>query len=221
MSMIGYVRRISAAEALALERKPATIKRLLRGGYDMQAMIREQLRGKTSPKRGAMEDAYARAKQISDELKRSDRGIGPTTFEEIQKMLQPLREAGAFGEDPDVLELDKSWHTLHYLLTGSGEPSDSVLSWAILGGKEIGPDLGYGPARLLTASEVQTIASALSQVSPTSLSQRFDLERMIASKIYACRDHGELGLALEYFERLKPFYAESAARGSAILLYLR
>jgi hypothetical protein len=168
-----------------------------------------------------MEDAYARAKQISDELKRSDRGPGPATLEEIQKMMQPLREAGAFGEHPDVLELDKSWHTLHYLLTGSAEPSDSALGWAILGGKEIGPDLGYGPARLLTAAEVQEIASALAQVSSEDLTQRFDLDKMIASEIYACRDEGELDLALECFGRLKPFYAESAARGSAILLYLR
>jgi hypothetical protein len=136
-------------------------------------------------------------------------------------MMQPLREAGAFGEDPDVLELDKSWHTLHYLLTGSAEPSDSALGWAIMGGKEIGPDLGYGPARLLTASEVQEIASALAHVSSEDLTQRFDLDKMVASEIYACRDEGERDLALECFERLKPFYAESAARGSSILLYLR
>jgi uncharacterized protein DUF1877 len=221
MSMIGYVRRISPAQALALERKPASIKRLLTGGYDMRAMIRDQLKGKTSPKRAAMENAYARAKQISDELKRSDRGTGPATLEEIRKMMQPLREAGAFGEEPDVLELDKSWHTLHYLLTGSAEPSDSALGRAILGGKEIGPDLGYGPARLLTSSEVQEIASALAPVSAEDLTRRFNLDKMIASEIYACRDEGELDLALEHFERLKPFYAESAARGSAMLLYLR
>jgi Domain of unknown function (DUF1877) len=136
-------------------------------------------------------------------------------------MMRPLREAGAFGEDPDVLELDKSWHTLHYLLAGSAEASDSALGRAILGGKEIGPDLGYGPARLLTAPEVQEVASALAQVSPEDLTQRFDLDKMIACEIYACRDEGELDLAHEYFERLKPFYAESAARGSAILLYVR
>jgi hypothetical protein len=220
MSIIGNVRRISPAQAHALESKPASIKRLVKGGYDMKAMIQDQLRGKTSSKRAAMEVAYARAKQISDELKQSGRGAGPATIEEIKKMMQPLREAGAFGEDPDVLTLDKSWHSLHYLLTGSAEPSDSALGRAILGGKEIGPDLGYGPARLLTPSEVQEVASALADVSSETLTERFDLDKMIASEIYACRDEGELGLALEYYGRLKPFYAESAARGSAILLYL-
>jgi hypothetical protein len=65
MSMIGYARRISPAQALALERKPASIRRLLGGGYDMRAMIKDQLGGKTSPKRAAMEDAYARAKQTA------------------------------------------------------------------------------------------------------------------------------------------------------------
>jgi|HubBroStandDraft_4_1064222.scaffolds.fasta_scaffold154397_2 hypothetical protein len=221
MSMMGYVRRISPAEALALERKPTSIRRLLRGGYDMKAMIRDQLQGKTAPKRAAMEAAYARAKQISDQLKRSDRGTGPATLEEIQKMTRPLREAGAFGEDTDVLELDKSWHTLHYLLTGSAEATDSALGRAILGGKEIGPDVGHGPARLLTVAQVQEIAIALAKVPSHDLAQRFDLGTMIASEIYACRDEGELDLAQEYFEQLKSFYADSAARGSAILLYVR
>jgi hypothetical protein len=91
MSMIGYVRRISAAEALALQRKLASIKRLLRGGYDMNAMIRDQLQGKASPKRAAMEDAYARAKQISDELKRSDRGTGPASAARGSAILLYLR----------------------------------------------------------------------------------------------------------------------------------
>lgn len=221
MSMSGYLRRISSADALALERKPASIRRLLRGGYDMQAMIRDQLRGKTSRKRAAMENAYALARQISDERKRSAGGTGPITLEAIQEVLKPLRDAGAFGEDPDVLELDKSWHTLHYLITGSAEPTDSALGRAILGGKEIGPDLGYGPARLLTAPEVQETARALSQVSPADLTQRFDLTKMSAAGIHACHDDGELALALEYFERLKPFYAESAVRGSAMLSYIR
>jgi hypothetical protein len=221
MSMIGYVRRISAAEASALERKPASVKKLLRGGYDMEAMIRDQLRGKTSPKRAAMEAAYARAKQISDEFKRSDRGAESNALERIRTMMQPLREAGAFGEDPNVLELEKSWHTLHYLLSGSAEPTDSPLGRAILGGKEIGPDLGYGAARLLSAAEVREIASALAQVSPEDLTRRFDLDKMIASKIYACRDASELDLARGYLAHLNAFYAESAARGSSILLYMK
>jgi len=221
MSMIGYVRRISCAQASALERKPASIRRLLRSGYDMKAMIKDQLQGKTSPKRAAMEEAYARAMQVREELKRANRGAGPASLQEIQKMMRPLREAGAFGENPDVLELDKSWHAVHYLLTGSAEPSPSALGRAILGGKEIGPDLRYGPARLLTASEVQETASALSLVSSQDVTPRFDLNKMRASEIYACRDEGDLALAHEYLDRLKSFYAQSVARGSAILLYIR
>ena len=221
MSMIGYARRITPEEASALERKPASIKKLLRGGYDMKAMIRDQIRGQASPQRAAMEAAFARTQQISDELRRSDRRGGPATLEEIRKITQPLREAGGFGEDSNVLELDKSWHTLHFLLAGSAEPTDSPLGRAVLGGKEIGPDLGYGPARLLNASEVREVASALAAVSPEHLAQRFDLEMMIAAKIYACRDRGELDLAQECFARLKAFYAESAADGKCMLLYIR
>jgi hypothetical protein len=47
-------------------------------------------------------------------------------------------------------------------------------SRARVGGKEIGPDLGYGPARLLTPSEVQAVAPALAYVSSEALTQRFE-----------------------------------------------
>ena len=56
------------------------------------------------------------------------------------------------GVDEDVLmdgtalELDKSWHVLHFLFTG--HPSHGPMPAAALlsGGREIGDDLGYGPA---------------------------------------------------------------------------
>jgi hypothetical protein len=69
MSMNGYLRRISAVDAQRFKKKPASMKQLLRGPYDMKAMIRDQLRGKASSNREAMEAAYALSKQISEELK--------------------------------------------------------------------------------------------------------------------------------------------------------
>jgi hypothetical protein len=221
MSMNGYLRRISILDAQKIEKKPASVKQLLRGPYDMEAMIRDQLRGKASPKREAMEAAYARSKQISEELKRSGRTPGPATPEEYQRMMQPLRDAGAFGEEPDVLRLEKSWHTLHYLLTGSAEPVESTLGKTILGGKEVGADLGYGPARVLTAIEVQEVAGALSKQSKDELTQRVDVRSMMASNLYACHDDGDLELAQQYFEQTREFYIEAAALGCAMLLYIK
>jgi hypothetical protein len=148
----------------------------------MMAAIRDQLRGKASAQRAAMEAAQARAQQISDELRKSDRPSGPITPEEMRAVMRPLIEAGAFGDEENVLNLQKSWHTLHYLLTGSAEPVNTPLGQVIFGGSDVGPE---------------------------------------AIGIYACDSEDELPLALDYFEQLKRFYTESAARGCALLSYLK
>ena len=47
------------------------------------------------------------------------------------------------------VDLDKAWHGIHYLLTGSVESNKTLASKVIMGGEDIGPDRGYGPARCL------------------------------------------------------------------------
>src|SRR5205814_4561024 len=59
------------------------------------------------------------------------------------------------------ISLDKAWHGLHYLLCGAAEPAPGPLGQAVLGGTEIGEDLGYGPARYFTAAQTSQIAQAL------------------------------------------------------------
>lgn len=219
--MTGYLRRISTAEVLQLQAKPAYIKQLLRPPYDREAAIRDQIKGKTSAKRSAMEAAMARSRQIAEEIRNTRVTSGPGTAEEYQRIMKPLKDAGAFGDETKVLNLEKSWHTLHYLLTGTAEPINSGLGRAILGGKEIGPDLGYGPARLLTSAEVRDVAAALTNVSTEDLAKRFDLATMKAAEIYACRDTDELELAQTYLVRVTEFYSVALAAGDAMLLYLK
>jgi hypothetical protein len=219
--MLGYVRQIRSDEVLKLREKPAFVKQLLRGPYDLKAAIRDRLRGKESPRRAAMEAAQARSQEISDQIRQSVRPPGPITAAEYETVMRPLRDAGAFGDDKNVLKLGKSWHTLHYLLTGSAEPVDTCLGKAILGGAEIGPDLGYGPARLLAPEEVGQAAEALARLSKEDLAQRFNLSAMKAANIYACDSEEELELAQDYFERMTRFYAEAAAMGNAMILYLK
>src|ERR1700722_13336400 len=213
--MLGSLRQIRSEEALKLQKKPTFVKQLLRGPYDLKAAIRDRLRGKESPQRAAMEAAQARSQQISDQIRQSDRPPGPITAAEYEAVMQPLRDAGAFGDDKSVLKLEKSWHTLHYLLTGSAEPVDTCLGKAILGGAEIGPDLGYGQARLLSLEEVGQVAEALAQLSKEDLAQRFNLSEMEAANIYACDSEEGLELAQAYFEQVTHFYAQAAATGNA------
>jgi len=66
---------------------------------------------------------------------------------------------------PKSLELEKSWHCLHFLFSGKvWETGKAPIEKAIPGGIEI-PDVeqvtGYGPVRYLEHDEVKKISAAL------------------------------------------------------------
>jgi hypothetical protein len=78
--------------------------------------------------------------------------------DEVEAVLFPPDVGNPFFGQYD---LDKCWHELHYLLTRTVRPDGSVLGDSILGGREIGPELGYGLARILNPADVMTINSLL------------------------------------------------------------
>ena len=65
-------------------------------------------------------------------------------------------------ENENCIDVDKAWHGIHYLLAGDTWGGDPPLANVVLGGTAIGDDVGYGPARYLTADEVRAIGDALS-----------------------------------------------------------
>ena len=90
------------------------------------------------------------------------------------------------GRDHEqVKDLEKAWHGLHYLLSGTvGEPDESALGRAVLGGTEVGEDFsGYGAARRFPPAEVGEVAAALG-ASDDEVMGRFDPQRMAELQIY-------------------------------------
>jgi len=61
----------------------------------------------------------------------------------------------------------------------------------------------------------------LAQLSKQDLAQRFNLPAMQAANIYAGDSEEELELAQAYFEQMMRFYADAAAMGNAMILYLK
>jgi hypothetical protein len=119
------------------------------------------------------------------------------------------------------LDLDKSWHGIHYLLTGTAWRIGEGAGAAILGGDEVGQDGGYGPARLLDPDAVRAIATALDALDVQTLRARFDPDAMAAADIYpAIWTNGtdEFDYLMTHFTELRRFYHAATVSGQAVLL---
>jgi hypothetical protein len=121
------------------------------------------------------------------------------------------------------LDLQKSWHCLHYVLSGgkAWEVGEPPLGMVIVGGPEI-PDIdgamGYGPATFIPVALVQQIAEALRNFPIEVEAARFDPREAKSNRVY-CPNHGTDEL-VHYFEMLKNFFADAAAKNNAIIKYV-
>lgn len=87
--------------------------------------------------------------------------------------------------EAETIELDKAWHGIHFLLTGSVWEGEEPLCYLVRGGVELGKeDFGYGPAPLLNPDQIADWAKALSTISTDELRKRFNPEAMMKAKIY-------------------------------------
>jgi hypothetical protein len=136
-----------------------------------------------------------------------------------------LNDEDAEMPDPE-LDLDKSWHAIHYLLTGTAwDIGDDAAGAAILGGDEVGEDDeddGYGPARLLDPESVRAIADALDTLDPETLRARLDPTMMAAAEIYPnVWTDGTVdfdNVIAPHFAELRRFYRSAATEGHAVLI---
>jgi Domain of unknown function (DUF1877) len=133
-----------------------------------------------------------------------------------------------FESSPDdkSVGLDKAWHGIHFLLTGSGGPTESLSSKVIFGGESFGVDLGNGQAQLLTPIEVKKIAELLQIETPEKLASRYVPLALENAKIYPTiiwvREGQEaLSYVLDYYKKLVVFYQRAAARGDAVIFVVQ
>jgi hypothetical protein len=123
---------------------------------------------------------------------------------------------------PNGVSLDKAWHGLHYLLCGSAEPTPGPLGQAVLGGREAGDDLGYGPARYFTPKETAVIAQALQAPGlEAQLHSRFDGAKMLSLGIYPGGWPLEgIDWLIDAFHKLRDFYIAASTAGHAVVTIL-
>ena len=120
----------------------------------------------------------------------------------------------------------KSWHALHFLLTGTAWGGSAPLHFIAVGGRRVvHEDFGYGPARAFAPREVKAICQALEDVSPADMRRRFDAAKMDELEIYPKNwsenaDEDSLDAVLGDFEALRDFLREGAEQDLGLLVYL-
>ena len=127
--------------------------------------------------------------------------------------------------DDDEGDADKSWHGIHYLLTGSAERGSFPLNFIMEGGQQVGDEeVGYGPARIFTPSETAEIDAALSGFTEQSLRDRYDGRAMDKAKVYpqiwGRETEDNFCYAWESFLALREFIHGTRSSGSYLMLYL-
>lgn len=133
----------------------------------------------------------------------------------------PASAAGALtaGKGADI-SIDKAWHGVHYLLCGRAVPGTDLASQAVMGGTDVGDDLGYGPARYFTPDKVAAMALELSRSNlEAEMNARFDPDQMMQLGIYPVQfdDPDDRDWLMDEFRKLRKFYVDASAAGLAVI----
>jgi hypothetical protein len=126
--------------------------------------------------------------------------------------------APASGKGADI-SIEKAWHGVHYLLCGKAQPGSDLASQAVMGGTEIGEDLGYGPARYFAADKVVAIARELTRPNlEAEMTARWDPNQMKTLGIYPAQfgPHDDQWL-MDEFRKLRQFYVDASAANMAVV----
>ena len=147
----------------------------------------------------------------------------------LGKQIAEARERiAALGAVEQALDLEKSWHILHYAYAGrmdlTGTPADLLLT-----GEELGEDLGYGPARLHRPAATRDFSQFLEAQDVARLQARVDLKAMDALGVYGvpagpgstAEYENELReVVAYYFARLRDYVRGMADKGNGLLIWL-
>lgn len=126
------------------------------------------------------------------------------------------------------LDIDKAWHGLHFLLTGTAWDGAAPLNFLLGGGTLVAEDENGGVVRRHAAREVQVIDAALRGLGPAQLRERFVPEQLVRLDIYpylrpaqatALPGEDDLRYCLHHFDRLKSFVARAAGAGLGLLTW--
>lgn len=148
--------------------------------------------------------------------------LTPITIEEVDPTAVPPSYYKEH-ERPHC-DLDKAWHGLHFLLTGTAWEGEEPACYLVRGGEDLGDadELGYNVIQALSPPRVQRLAAFLNSLSRQELERRFDPERMMALDIYPeiwTRDSA-CEYLLDASDELRTFVNTLGDSGDGAIVYL-
>ena len=128
-------------------------------------------------------------------------------------------------EDPNLVDIDKSWEGILFLLTGQNlETIDHPLARVLFSGQIIDEeqDLGYGPGQYLTPDEVKELNAEISKITTEELSKKYDAKKMMELEIYpnAWEEDNMVNYLTDYFKAVQEVFAEASKNDEAIITFL-
>lgn len=129
----------------------------------------------------------------------------------------------------DYVDVDKAWHAVHFMLTGTAWDENPPLDFIGVGGTPIGDeDVGYGPARALNPNALRKLAQALEPITPETLLMAYDPAKMDELEIYPSggwvSDGPKAGEDMGYFtgafSDVKTLVLKGAREGRAMLVWI-
>jgi hypothetical protein len=150
--------------------------------------------------------------------------LTPISLEEIDP--DAVRPAGV--EDRPHCDLDKTWHGLHFLFTGTAWDGTEPACYLVRGGDDLGDadELGYSVLQALDPSRTRAFSTFLASLTHQEL-QRFDAGRMMALEIYPgtwsrapLHGRSELDWLLDAFDHLQSFVGDTARTGDGLVGYV-
>lgn len=147
----------------------------------------------------------------------------------FKKKQPPVKEKAYIPEalSEDEIDIDKSWHILHYLFTGSANGKTPPGCYLLEGGRIIKDvEIGYGPVYTLDVQQVKEFSDFVCEFDQQTLEQRFNKEEMKKQKIYVAENTSSdfkeelLPYVLENLRCLKNFLVKTVDENKGLMIYM-
>lgn len=130
--------------------------------------------------------------------------------------------------DANLLDIDKAWEGLFYLLTGKSlntcEEAIPPLSWILNSANEIDSDqdMGYGPASYTTIEQTKELSTAMDAISVEELKSKYDGVVMMGLGIYpeVWNEAEAVDYLIENFLLLRLFYNKASDNDQAMISFI-